>query len=296
MTRTPSRQAADGAPERARAGAAPVWLVGGVLLAGLAWAAGGLLQSVRARGYTTVDPSRISIEGTGARAGTPAQWTDHLAAKLAQLGELSTLDDELLAKVTAEIAGLPYVIEVGDAQVVWPDGVTVRVRLREPVACIRTGEDFLTVAADGVVLPGYWTGPPDFGLGLLPVIGPNDGAFDLYCAGDQLEEERHLEALSVAVSMRDFLSPGDLEALGPVLIDSSLAHLASVTEPGTRLFLEDRRFVLYGRTPRAGVDGELPEETKWAHLLLALGYLYLEEPIDWDMVDIRWDDPTLRRR
>ena len=96
--------------------------------------------------------------------------------------------------------------------------------------------------------------------------------------------------------MREHLSPGDLDALGPILIDSDRAHLASVEEPGTRLLLEDRRSVLFGRTPRAGAAGELPEETKWGHLIRALGYLSQEDPIDWDMVDVRWDVPSLRRR
>jgi len=268
----------------------------GVLLAGLAWAATGLRESARATGYTTVDPSRIAIEVPGSRAGIPAEWAESLAVRLARLGELSTLDDDLLAKITAEVQGLPYVIEVGGARVVWPDGVTVKVRLREPVACIRTGEDFLTVAADGMVLPGYWTGPPDFGLGLLPVIGPNDGALDYLCPGDRLSEERHLDALSVATSMREHLGPGDLDALGPLLIDAEGAPWASVTEAGTRLFLEDRRCVLFGRPPRADAPGELPEEKKWEHLMRAVGYLSAAEPTDWDLVDVRWDVPSLRRR
>ena len=278
-----------------RGGAAPTWLLVGLGLLAFAWAASGLQDSSRAAGFTTIDPSRVAIDAPGVD-GVPTGWREHLAARLAALGELSSLDDDVVERVTAEIEALPFVTEVGPARVIWPDGVTVEVRLREAVACVRYGEDYLTVASDGMVLPGYWSAPCDLGLGLLPVIGPNDGSLDHLAPGEVLSEERHLDALSVAVSMREFLGPAQLRALGPVLIDASRAHLASVEEPGTRLELEDRRRVLFGRPPRARAPGELPQEKKWGHLMRAIGYLSMERPRDWDLVDVRWDVPALRHR
>jgi len=260
-----------------------------------AWAASGLRHSSRAAGFTTIDPLRVAIDAPG-REEVPTVWREHLAARLAALGRLDGSDEGVVDRVRAELEGLPFVIEVGPGRVVWPDGLTVEVRLREAVACVRCGEVFLTVAGDGMVLPGYWSTPCDLGLGLLPVIGPNDGAFDHFAPGDVLTEARHLDALSVAISMREHLTPPELERLGPVVIDAGRASAAGVGEAGTRLELVDRRLVLFGRPPRARAAGELPQEEKWGNLMRAIGYLSAEPPQDWSLLDVRWDVPAVRFR
>lgn len=279
-----------------RRGATPTWFVVLLALLALAWVLRGLRDSAEARGFHRVDPARVSLESATGSAGLPAEWTSFLAARLAQLGELTTLDEELVAKVRAEIEAAPFVAKVGEARVVWPDGVTLEVKLREPVACVLSGVDYMVVSRDGMLLPGYWTVPPDFGLGLLPVLGPNDGSFDQARAGDLVSAPRVLDALSVAASMREYLSPEEIGRIGPVLIDASEAHLSGVSEPGTRLKLDESRRVLWGRVPRSMAPGELPERQKWEHVLAAIGYLEADEPLDWELVDVRWDTATLQSR
>ncbi len=279
-----------------RRGQAPTWLLLVLALGACAVLARHLRNGAEVRGFHRVDVSRVALETAPGQVGLPAEWSASLAAQLAQLGQLSTLDDGLVERIRAEIAEMPFVLEVGEARVLWPDGVTLDVRLREPVACVLSGIDYLSVARDGTLLPGYWTMPPDFGLGLLPVIGPNDGTFDLAVPGDVLQEERHLDALSVAVSMREHLTRDEIARVGRLLIDASEAPLANVQEPGTRLKLEERRRVLWGRVPRSMAPGELPERQKWNHVMTAIGYLEGTEPTDWAFVDVRWDTATLQPR
>ena len=69
--------------------------------------------------------------------------------------------------------GESFVAEVGAPEVNWPDGLTLPIRLREPVACLRVGQDFPPVAADGTVLAGYSYTPHPAGGGFLPVLGPH---------------------------------------------------------------------------------------------------------------------------
>jgi hypothetical protein len=274
----------------------PTWFVVLLGLLACAWVASGLRDSAEAKGFHRVDPTRVSLAPAGSAAGLPSEWSALLAAQLARLGELSTLDDSLVERVRAEVSRLAFVAEVGEARVLWPDGVSLDVRLREPVACVQSGLDFMLVARDGIILPGYWTEPPDFGLGYLPVLGPSDSTFDLSLPGDLLTERRHLDALSVAASMRDYLTPGEIARIGRFMIDATDADKAGVGQPGTRLWLEEQRRVLWGRVPRSMAPGELPEREKWNHVMTAIGYLEADSPLDWDLVDVRWDTATLRPR
>ncbi|MFT7486785.1 MAG: hypothetical protein ACI9F9_002641, partial [Candidatus Paceibacteria bacterium] len=155
-----------------------------------------------------------------------------------------------------------------------------------------------SVSTDGVVLPGYWLDPPEFGRGVLPVIGPLDPFFRQFLPGDRLRETRHLDALSVAVSMREHLSTGDLNVLGPVVIDAQHAERAAIDEPGTRLYLEGNREIYFGRPPSLLAPGELPVAIKWRHLMEGVDLLLSAdgEVTDWDLLDLRWDVPNLRPR
>jgi len=260
------------------------------------FAARELGHSAEVRGFHSIDAARVALDAPGGTTGCPPEWSSLVAARLCALGKLTTLDGGAQDELRAVLGDLACVSEVGEVRVIWPDGLQVEVRLREPVACVQSGSDYIPVAADGTLLPGYWSAPPDFGLGLLPVLGPGDGAFDLALAGDVLQEARHQNALSVAVSMREHLSREEIGRVGRLLIDAGSAHLASVSEAGTRLKLEQRRLVLWGRVPRSMAPGELPEAQKWAHVMAALGYLEGPEATDWDLVDVRWDTATLRPR
>lgn len=276
---------------RCRAGRIPLWLALGLGLAAAGLAARGLGRSALARGFTDIDTRRVSLE---AGRPVPAGWSEWLAARVAALDPVSTLDADGVAALTAEIARAPFVRAVRDARVVWPDGLELEIELRRPAACLRAPEGFRCVDPEGVVLPGVWTTPPETDWGVLSVIGPLDGALDDLRPGDRLVEERHHDALSVALSMRAHLDRDELRFLGPVVIDAERADRAGVEESGTRLSLEDRRLVLFGRAPRAGMPGELPPARKWQHLRRALRWL--REGRDWDLLDVRWDRGRIRPR
>lgn len=273
-----------------------MWLALALAILALALASQRLRRAAEVQGFHRIDPSRVDLGPGLAEAGLPHEWSARVANALARLGELSSLDEDLIERVRGELAALAFVAEVGPARVLWPDGVTVDVRFRVPVACVQSGPDFVPVARDGVILPGYWPAPPDFGLGLLPVLGPNDGSFDEALAGDVLIEDRHLDALSIAVSLREHLTPLEIDRLGRCLIDAEASPFASVDEPGAFLALDEGRRVLWGRVPRSAPPGELDEGTKWSHVLDALGYLEGPDASDWSFVDVRWDRATLGAR
>ncbi|MDP6540975.1 MAG: hypothetical protein QF903_16090 [Planctomycetota bacterium] len=244
-----------------------------------------------------VDTRRVAIEVGGELGGdwVPEGWSAWLAARLAEYGPISSLDREARRALAERIEAAPFVRAVVGERVLWPDGLAFEVELRRPAASVRTRDGrFRVVAADGIVLPGLWPTPPESAAGFLPVVGPNDGALYDLRPGDSLVEERHLDALSVAVSLGAHLTREESRFLGPVLIDAELARAASIDEPGTRLFLEDRRLVFFGRTPRQGLPGELPEGRKWGHLRRAIGAL--GEGADWDLLDVRWDRGRIRYR
>jgi hypothetical protein len=280
---------------RSTRGSSPLWVPVFLVLGGLSWMAGGLQEDASEEGFTLLDPSRVALSSASGLNGFPPDWSEIVAAKVARLGELRIQDETLIGRILDEIKALPFVSEVGAARVVWPDGISVDVRLREPVACICLGDGYLPVSSDGTILPSSWPEPPDFGRGLLPVIGPMDVSFQHAVPGDQLHEKRHLDALSVAASMRDYLSPGDTRALGPVVIDATHADRTAVNVAGTHLYLASARDVFFGRPPSHDAPGELPVSAKWQHVMDAVNRLESAGG-DWDLLDARWDRATLRPR
>lgn len=263
------------------------------VLAGLV-VADELAADAEARGVTAIDPARLAI--TGPRTWVPEAFAPYAAGRLVRLGPVSPRDPEAVEALVREVAALPFVASVGEPRVLWPDGLDLPIELREPVACIRDGEDFLPVAADGTVLPGRWPTPPDTPRGFLPVIGPLDGTLDGARPGDRLRLERHLDALSVAASQLAHLPAEASRRLGPAVIDATRGRLASDVEPGVRLRLEDRRLVWFGRPPNVDAPGELPAPLKWRSLARAAELLAGPDAHDWDLVDVRWDRPGLRLR
>jgi hypothetical protein len=279
---------------RRRLGRVRLWVPLFLVFWGSVWAIDGLTHDVQASGFTSLDTHRTRLDaGSGF---VDARWDRWIAERLARLPELSATDSEGVEQVTAAIAALPPIAEVGEPRIDWPDGLDVPVRLRQPVACIRSNAEYLAVSSDAVVLPGTWPAPPWIGNGFLPVIGPNDHAFDRVEAGAVLHEPRHLDALSVAASMRAALSSEDFEAMGPPLIDATRARQASVAEPGIVIELEHRREVLFGRPPWTDEPGELPCALKWDSLSRALHALHGPERRDWLVLDVRWDVAAMQAR
>jgi hypothetical protein len=281
------------------AGRVPVWIPAGLLVAALVWTMSGITEGVSASGVERIDPRSSRLDTHASYADE--RWNDLLRVQLARLQPVSPHDREGVERIAAVVASMPFVAAVGEPRVLWPDGVDVPLRLRRPVACVRQGAEFLHVAEDGVILPGRWPSPTWVELapgrqGFLPVIGPNDGAFDLARPGERLKEPRHVDALSVALSLRNGLDADDSKLLGPVLIDATNARRASVDVPGVVIQLERRRTVWFGRAPNAGAIGERPVERKLADLhkaaLLLRGLDASPPPAearDWSLLDVRWD-------
>ncbi len=283
--------------------AAPAWTRWAAAAALAVLVGDALADRLARRRYELVETNRVHLDA-------PSRWVDprwrtELAALLAAQPPFAADDAAGREELVARVAALSFVREVGAVRVAWPDGVSVPVRLRQPVACIKVGERFQPVAADGTLLSGSWPAPPRVGAGWLPVIGPNDGSFDRARAGQVLAEPRHVDALAVALSMRAHFGPRDLAALGRVAIDATRARVASVEEPGVRLLLEDERLVLFGRAPNADAPGELPERAKWTSLARGLALLALpaegatadeRAERDWALLDVRWDTPELALR
>ena len=277
-----------------RRGRVRLWVPLFLVFWGSVWAIDGLTRDVYASGFTLLDVRRSRLEpGPGF---TDARWERWIGERLALLPELSASDSEGVRRVAASIAAMPVVAEIGEPRVEWPDGLAVPVRLRQPAACVRSNGEYLAVSSDGVVLPGSWPAPPWIGRGFLPVIGPNDHAFDRVPPGALLSQTRHIDALSVAVSMRSALSSEDFEAMGPPLIDATRARQASVSEPGVVIELEHQRTVLFGRPPWTDEPGELPCAMKWESLSRALHALRASQPRDWSTLDVRWDVAAIQAR
>ena len=250
----------------------------------------------RAR-WAEIDPARVVLD-PGVDWMDP-RWSEELAARMAQQAPFAPDDVEARSQLVAALEELSFVAEVADPTVLWPDGLELPLRLHQPVACVRVGDRFRPVADDGTLLAGLWPSPPPAGAigGWLPVLGPIDRTFDTARAGTRVDGTPFLDALATARSMLASLDGEELGLLGRVVIDASRARAASVEEPGTRLLLEDSRVVFFGRAADTQEPGELPTWMKWRSLARALDLLGPGEPaLDWDLVDVRWDEPELRPR
>lgn len=285
--REPGRFALAGGP---RAGRVPVWIPP-VVCVGLAWWAMSIVAADAPQiGFTTVDPSLSTL-----RFDEPydQRWNRYLAQALAKLPKADVEDRYALERIGDEIALLPFVEEVGEVRVLWPDSLDIPVKLKKPAACVRVRQELLTVAGDGTVLPGGHDLPPRDELGFLPVLGPNEGRLDALVPGDKLPAGPYTDALRLAQAMRLELDPEASLLLGPLLVDASKAAEADLQRPGVVLQLEERRVVWFGRLPWASV-GETPLKQKIENLERAARLL---EPGDgmkpWAFLDLRWDHPDI---
>ncbi|MDA1266685.1 MAG: hypothetical protein O2816_16515, partial [Planctomycetota bacterium] len=184
-----------------------------------------LESEARARGVAQVDVTRYRLHAQD-RWISPA-WTSQLEQVLLEARQLEVGDDAGLGSLIQRVEALSFVAEVGTPKVAWPDGLELPVRLRQPLACLRVGDDFLPIAADGMVLAGYCYAPHQAFGGHLPVLGPHglDADRDFpFEPGDILGHPGHLAGLAVAASLWEHLSREDLERLGRVVIDASRAQ------------------------------------------------------------------------
>ncbi len=288
MTPRVQRASPSGAGRRG-AGRVPflVWMLA-LSACAVAW---GRTLAREERSFARIEPARAVLDVPGAWVD-PA-WEILLAEQLARLGPFAPDDVAAVAAVRRAVEDLPFVVEAGAPEVIWPDGLQLAVRLAEPVACVAVGRHYLAVDGQGRALPGLWNAPPPRGAGHLPVLGPLDGSTDGLRAGDVVPAAQ-LAAVPVASSLWTHLGDDDLATLGRCMIDASRAAEASVEEPGTRLYLEGRRLVLFGRAPDTDEPGELPVVAKWSSV--GRGLRRLRRDRDWDLLDVRWDVPEIRAR
>ena len=276
-------------------GRVPTWLVLSLGAAALFFGAEVLGERMYEEGRFEIELDRVLIESPSERAYIPGAWNDYVAARLSRMERVFSDDPEAAARIVTELESLPMFRSVESARVLAPDGLEVEVRLRRIVACVKTGEGFLPVSEDGVILPGFSVSPMSDGVDAAPLIAWDESLKDL-SVGDELSLEQHFDALSVALSMQRHLSSPEVRVLlGAIRIDASGAALASVTHPGVVVYLPEHRAALFGRPPLHAYSGEMPDKLKWAHLSK-----YLLEPSsgegEWEILDIRWDDADVLLR
>lgn len=271
------------------------WACFALALTAIAWFFAQLVRGVDAADFASVDTARVRLD-TGPGWVDP-RWEAIVAQRIAAFPPLEADDRAALDELAAALGGLGFLAEIGEPRVLWPDGVEIPVRFREPVACVRAGPAFLAVAAGGLVLDGRWASPPARDLGFLPLLVGVAGEPASVAEGDVLRSAALVDALAVAESMWRCLASDDLARLGRVAIDARRAREATVEEPGTVLWLEQGRRVYFGRSPNLDAPGELPVETKWRSVSRALRTLDPGEgALDWELADARWDRPELLPR
>lgn len=279
------------APRRPRArGRIPAWLPLGIVLVGVLSLLHRLDREAHSRGVARIDLSRYRLHA-GDRWVSDV-WLRAIERTLLRRGELEADDGEGIEGLVEELRSLSFVAEVGEVEVDWPDGLNIPLRLRQPVACLRVGDDFLPVAADGTVLSGYAYAPhPDGSGGYLPALGRGLGGREdeLPAPGDVLRDPALLDALAVARSLAAFLGPLARERLGRSVIDASSESAYDGLPGGVVIDLEGARRIHFGRPPGGGEPGERPLADKWASVDGALQRWAAGE--DFDAFDARWDAP-----
>ena len=271
----------------------------------------------------------LSLE-TSAQAGPPAQvdsaysrvdvgpgwfdprWRQEIGAALANLGAIDPQDSAAVEGAAQRLTQLSFVQSVAMPEVLWPDRLRLEFTWAEPVACIHAGQEYLSVTAAGRVLSGRWRLPPGRGSGFLPVVltGPppkgertprEERSVRGLDVGTTVLEPSAVDGLSVAQSMWQYLGAGEVSRLGRIVIDARRARQVSLEEPGTILWLENARRIEFGRSPNLDAPGELPAAQKWALVARALELLdpsstASSAPVDWSVLDVRWDQGALELR
>ena len=261
---------------------------------GFVWVLNSLQMSAREKGVGVCEVTRVRLHHDPLYFGDA--WQRRLERILRRRDRIDLSDQDAIAALKAELASLSFVEEVGEPEVVWPDGLVVPLRLREPAACIRVGDDFLPVADDGMVLAGYSYAPHEVYGAWLPILGPSDRLLraGLPMPGEFIRDEALLAALKVAGSMQRNMIPREQRLLGRIVIDASRELAPDGLPGGVRIDLEGKRRILFGRPPGGDFPGELPVKIKWRAITAAL--MAGAEGPAWDLLDVRWDEPIRQVR
>ena len=270
-----------------RCGAVPLWIP--VALVVLAVGIGAVLleRSALERGVARVDLAHYRLHH--GQAWFSQDWRQELEDLLLRHGALLVTDHEARAALRADILALPFVAQVEPGEVLWPAGLTLRVRLVEPIACVRVGQEFLPMAADGRLLPGWSDAPHQRGPDFLPMLLPTPLEWEQEdpFIGEPTSDSLLLSALSLARSFLEHLNPDQRALFGRVVFDVSAGDAPDGLEGGAVLRLEGERLIEYGDSPLERGPGELPDRIKWDHAVE--GLLDAAEGAAWEVLDVRWD-------
>ncbi len=283
----------------------PVLFVG--LLTSALYFGNQLEDGAESVGFTRIETNRMLLEygrvlqtedGGVRTEWIDPRWEQLLSERMSAVADFEAEDPSGVESILANLRELAFIEELGEPRVIWPNGLEVPLRIRRPVACIAWHDSYFAVAVDwstgvprGVILEGPWNTPPNVGTRYLPVID----RLEEVPSSVWLEERVLLDALSIADSMWSSLDDDDYRRLGRIVIDARRARDTSVEEPGTRIELEGQRVVFFGRSPAQDAPGALPVADKWQSI--RIGLQELENGVDWESLDVRWDRPeqVLRR-
>lgn len=292
-----------------RRGVVPLWMPIALVVLLVGFGAILLERSATGRGVARVDLTRYRLHH-GDRWFSP-DWREGLEELLLRGGSLLATDLDAREALKAEVLALPFVAAVEEGELLWPAGLTLRVRLIDPIACVRVGQEFLPVGELSirepptaeppkgeppmtkrvVLLPGWSDVPHKVGLDFLPVLQPTpfEWEVNLPLLGEPIDDPLLLSALSMVRSYRDNLTEKQRSLFGRVVFDVSAGTAPDGRPGGAVLYLEGMRVVAFGDAPAGRGHGELPDAIKWGHALE--GILRSVEGSPWRLLDVRFDRP-----
>jgi hypothetical protein len=287
-----------------RRGGVPLWMPIALVVLLVGFGAILLERSATRRGVALVDLTRYRLHH-GDRWFSP-DWRDELEDLLLRGGSLLATDLDAREALKAEVLDLPFVAAVEEGELLWPAGLTLRVRLIEPIACVRVGQEFLPVGEFSirespeaespitervVLLPGWSDVPHKVGLDFLPVLQPTPFEWEVNSPkpGELIDYSLLLSALSMVRSFREHLTEEERSLFGRVVFDVSAGTAPDGLEGGAVLYLEGKRVIVFGDASAERGPGELPDSIKWGHALE--GVLRTAEGVHWSLLDVRFDRP-----
>jgi len=267
----------------------PIWVPAFIALTtfGVAWSR--FERWSKGAGLACIDPLRYELSA-GDEWVAPA-WERSLARLQSETLDIDAHEVTALREWAARVERLAFVAEVGEPEVVWPDGATLPVRLRVPAANVQSAGLFYLVSEDGIVLEGA-SELPHQAWGLpLPVLGPFEAVPVDLRPGDALVDRRLRASLAIVRSMWDHLGYDEVAALGRCYVNAGHEVAPDGLPGGAVIDLEGRRRILFGRAPShdgwGAAPGELPTDIKWSHVSSALSHWETDD--DWSLFDVRWD-------